>query len=121
MGNTDSGSSGSSTAGSGSTGSGGTGGTTGGSTANGNFSVRWTAPTARSDGSPLSLSDIDGYRIYYGTSRGNYPQQVNLTNGSATSTTVKNLAVGTYYLRMTTYDSAGRESARSPEVTKSVL
>jgi hypothetical protein len=72
----------------------------------------------RADGSPISLADIDGYRIYYGTSRGNYPQQVNLTNGTATSTTVKNLPVGTYYLVMTTYDSAGRESAQSGEVTK---
>ncbi|MBT8123160.1 MAG: fibronectin type III domain-containing protein [Gammaproteobacteria bacterium] len=97
------------------------GSTASSSSRTGNFSLSWTAPTTRADGSPISLADIDGYRIYYGTSKGNYPQKVNLINGTATSATVKNLPVGTYYLRMTTYDSAGRESARSPEVTKSVL
>ena len=75
----------------------------------------------RADGSPLSLADIDGYRIYYGSSRGDYPHQVILGDGTATSASLDNIPVGTYYLVMTTYDSAGRESGRSREVTKSVL
>ena len=88
------------------------------SASTGSFNVSWTAPTTRSDGTPMSLSDIDGYRIYYGTSRGNYTQQVNITNGAATSRTVNNLPVGQYYLVMTTYDQDGRESAQSPEISK---
>jgi len=113
-----SGSSGS-TQSSGKTGSSGSTGSS--SSGTGSFSLGWTAPTTRADGSPISLAEINGYRIYYGTSRGNYPQQFNLTDGTATSATINNIAVGTYYLVMTTYDSAGRESVRSPEVTKRVL
>jgi hypothetical protein len=86
------------------------------------FSLSWTAPTSRADGTPLSLANIDGYRIYYGTTRGNYPNQVNITNGAATGKTVNNLASGKkYYLVMTTYDYAGRESAPSGEVAKTAL
>ena len=91
------------------------------STATGSISVSWTAPAARADGSPLSLADINGYRIYYGSSRGNYPHRVILDDGTATNASVDNVPVGTYYLVMTTYDSAGRESGRSREVTKRVL
>ena len=69
----------------------------------------------------MSLAEIDGYRIYYGTSRGNYTNQVNITNGAATSRTVNNLNQDTYYLVMTTYDNAGRESGRSPEISKQAL
>ena len=88
---------------------------------NGSFSVSWTAPVTRADGTPISLADIDGYRIYYGTSRGKYTNQVNVTNGASTSKTVKNLPAGKYYLVMTTYDNAGRESAHSPEITKQAM
>lgn len=103
----------------GSTGSGGS--TVGGSTSTtGSLSLRWTAPSARSDGSALALSEIGGYRIYYGTSRGNYPGSYDQTNGAATSATVSNLASGTYYLVMSTYDTSGREGPRSAEVTKNV-
>lgn len=90
--------------------------------ATGSFSLSWTAPTTRADGTPLSLASIDGYRVYYGTSRGSYQNQVNITNGAASSKTVNNLAPGKkYYLVMTTYDHAGRESARSPEIAKTAL
>ena len=112
---------------SGSGSSGSTGGSTGGSSTGGgststtgSLSLRWTAPSARSDGSALALSEIGGYRIYYGTSRGNYPGMYDQTNGAATSATVTNLASGAYYLVMSTYDTSGREGPRSPEVTKNV-
>jgi hypothetical protein len=89
--------------------------------ATGSFSLSWTAPTTRADGSPISLADIDGYRVYYGSSKGKYPNQVNITNGAATSRTVNNLMPGTYFLVMTTYDDAGRESSQSPEITKRAM
>ena len=84
----------------------------------GSFSLSWTAPVARADGTPLSLADIGGYRIYYGTSSGNYPNTIDVSDGSAQSATVNNLPLGTYRTVMTTYDSNGLESARSAEVVK---
>lgn len=82
------------------------------------FSLNWTAPVARADGSALSLSDIDGYRIYYGTSAGTYSSSVDVTDGSQTSVTVTGVAAGTYHVVMTTYDINGIESVYSPEVLK---
>jgi len=87
----------------------------------GSFSLGWTAPTTRSDGTPLSLADIDGFRIYYGTTEGVYPDSVNVSDGSAESATVNNIPTGTYYVVMTTYDVNGLESGFSPAVVKSVL
>ena len=86
----------------------------------GSATLSWTAPVARADGSPLSLADIEGYRIYYGTSTGNYPNSVDINDGSAVQLTLNNLPVGTYHLVMTTYDVAGRESVFSPEVIKTI-
>ena len=88
--------------------------------ATGSFTLNWTAPTTRSDGSPLSLSDIAGYRIYYGSSQGDYPNSVNLNDGSADSAVVENIPVGSYFVSMTTYDVYGLESGYSSTVTKQV-
>jgi hypothetical protein len=98
--------------------------TTSGSTAGstpvpGALSLAWTAPATRSDGTPLSLADIGGYRIYYGTTRGSYGANQTVSNSTATSATLSNLVAGTtYYLVMTSYDVAGLESGYSPEVSK---
>jgi hypothetical protein len=84
----------------------------------GSFTLNWTAPVARSDGTPLSLADIDGFRVYYSASPGSYPNSVAVTDGSATSITVRDIPVGAYYMVMTTNDSGGRESAYSGEISK---
>ena len=88
--------------------------------ATGSATISWTAPVARADGSPLSLADIEGYRIYYGSSAGDYPNSVDIDDGTAVQLTLNNLPVGTYHLVMTTYDVAGRESVFSPEVIKTI-
>jgi hypothetical protein len=82
------------------------------------LTLSWVAPVTRSDGTPLSLADIDGYHIYYGNSPGNYPYQVNVSDGTTQQATLKNLAAGTYYIVMTTYDVSGLESSYSVMVKK---
>jgi hypothetical protein len=89
--------------------------------ATGSFSLSWTAPTTRSDGTPLSLADIDGFRIYYGKSKGSYPNSVDVRDGSAQSAVVKNIPVGSYYVVMTTYDVTGLESGYSSAISKNVF
>jgi len=84
----------------------------------GSFSLGWSAPVVRSDGTPLSLADINGYRLYYGALPGTYPDVVEVSDGSATSVTVTGVPRGTRYVVMTTTDSAGRESVYSREVSK---
>jgi hypothetical protein len=86
--------------------------------ATGSLSLSWVAPVARADGTPLSLADIDGFHIYYGKKPGSYPYRVKVTDGTAQRATLKNLASGTYYIVMTTYDVHGRESSHSGMVKK---
>ena len=84
----------------------------------GSLTLQWTAPVTRADGTPLSLADIDGYRIFYGDSAGNYPNRLEVPDGTAQSATITDIPVGTYYIVMTTYDVDGRESAHSSMVAK---
>lgn len=84
----------------------------------GSIGLSWTAPVARADGTPLSLADINGYRIYYGTAAGNYPNRIDVPDGTATSATVTGIPVGSYYLVMTTYDVNGIESSYSQAIRK---
>lgn len=90
-------------------------------TTTGSFSLSWTAPASRTDGSPLALSEIAGYRVHYGTTRGNYPNHINITNGTLQSATLTDVPVGTYYVTMSTYDASGLESSYSTPVVKQVL
>jgi hypothetical protein len=94
-------------------------GTAGGSTV-GTLDLAWTAPVTRADGSPISLSEIGGYRIHYGMTAGAYTNTVNVNDGSLQATTLGGMTPGTYHLVMTTIDTNGLASAYSPELVKVV-
>jgi len=91
-----------------------------GTATTGSLALSWSAPVARADGTPLTLADIDGYRIHYGESSGNYTGHFTLPDGTAQNVTLTGLPVGACYLVMTTYDVDGRESGYSSEVSKIV-
>jgi hypothetical protein len=78
--------------------------------------LSWTAPSERENNEPISLSEIAGYKVYYGTENRRYPKSVNIKDGSATDYTFKNLSAGTYHFALTTYDTAGRESQYSVDI-----
>ena len=82
--------------------------------------LSWSAPSTRTDGEPLSLSDIGGYRLYYGKRKGEYVKGANIKDGAAQSATVTGVPVGIYYVVLTTYDSNGVESDYSSAVRKTV-
>jgi len=84
----------------------------------GSATIRWTPPTTNSDNSPLT--NLAGYRIYYGTSSGNLTQVLNLPNPGITSGVVENLAPGTWYFAVTSYNSSNVESARSNVTSKTI-
>ncbi len=79
--------------------------------------LTWTPPTTREDGSPLLPSEIGGYRVYYGTAPGDYMYEFPFTPAPAVGTTTVDFSPGTYYLVVTTVDTAGRESRFSLERT----
>jgi hypothetical protein len=100
-------------------GSGGSGGSTT-SAGTGSITLAWTAPVARANGAPISLAEIGGFRIYYGKSVASYPKTVDITDGTATTATMNDVPAGKYFIVMTTYDTEGRESRFSLEVSKTV-
>ncbi len=80
------------------------------------INLSWVAPAEREDNSGLLLSEISGYKVYYGTTSGKYPNTIPVNNGSATGYTITGLNSGTYYFVVTTLDTDGRESQYSTEI-----
>ncbi len=102
-----------------SSGSGSSGSGSGSASVVGSVTIGWTPPVARANGDPLSLADISGYRVYYGTASGQYPNRVEINDSTAQKATVKNKQ-GRYYFVVTTVDSGGRESVYSQELVKTI-
>lgn len=84
------------------------------------IALTWAAPSERGDGTALALSEIAGYRIYYGTSQGSYPLSVDILDKAADQAELNNLESGTYYVVVTTIDSDGRESTYSDELSQTI-
>jgi hypothetical protein len=82
--------------------------------------VSWVAPVEREDGTPITMSEIAGYRLYYGTTAGIYPSMVEFTGSDTMNATINGLTSGTYYIVVTTYDVDGRESVHSSMVSTSI-
>jgi hypothetical protein len=80
--------------------------------------LSWTAPTQNTDGS--SITNLAGYRIYYGTSSTALTQVVDVNSAGITTYMLENLAPSTYYFTVRAYNSAGAESASSNVVSKIV-
>jgi len=82
------------------------------------INLSWVAPSEREDNTSIALSEIAGYKIYYGTTQGQYSNSVDVNDGSAAGYTFKAFPSGTYFFVVTTYDTGGRESQYSAEVKK---
>lgn len=80
------------------------------------INLSWTAPSERENNEPISLSEIAGYKVYFGTQQRNYSSSVDINDGSADGHTFSGFSAGTYYFALTTYDTAGRESQYSTEI-----
>jgi hypothetical protein len=82
--------------------------------------LSWQAPSQNTDGSPLS--DLAGFRIYYGTTAGGpYPTSITITNPGIATYFLDNLAPNTYYFVATAFDTSGNESAFSTQASKPLL
>lgn len=92
----------------------------GGGTGTGNSRIlTWTAPTTTMDGSPLTNpNSISGYKVYYGTSPGNYTSSAVV--GNVTTYTVTGLSGGTTYYFAVTASNASGESGYSNEVNRAI-
>ena len=84
----------------------------------GSATLQWQSPTTRTDGS--SLTNLDGFRIRYGTAIGSYPNLIDITNEGLTSAVVSNLPPATYYFVISAYDRNGAESAYAGPTSKTI-
>lgn len=80
--------------------------------------LTWTAPTLNEDGTPLI--DLEGYKIFWGTTSGNYPNSVTLEDETLTTYVVPDLSPGTYYFAAKAFNSARQDSRFSGEAVKAV-
>ncbi len=73
--------------------------------------LTWEPPITNADGTPLT--DLAGYRVYFGPGSGNYIYKNNV--GDVTICTIGGLTRGTWCFVVTAYDTAGNESDYSNE------
>jgi hypothetical protein len=86
----------------------------------GSVSLSWTAPTQRTDGTPMSMADLAGYTLDYGPSESNYTSSIDIDDPFTTSLVVTDLPAGVYYFALKARDTAGQESGYSAAVSKQV-
>lgn len=80
--------------------------------------LSWEAPLQRVDGSPLT--NLAGFRLYYGTNSNNLNNVVEVADPGARSRVIGNLTVGTWFFAASAYDTTGLESARSNVASKTI-
>lgn len=87
-------------------------------TAPGSVTLSWFPPTENADGT--ALTDLSGYRIYYGRNPNTLQRTLVLENPGLTNYVVENLTPAIWYFAMTSVNSDGVESSRSDMVSKPI-
>ena len=83
----------------------------------GAVTLNWLPPSDNTDGS--TLTDLTGFKIYYGTSQDSMSEIITINNPSISTYVVENLSSNnTYFFTITTYNSKGIESVYSNVVSK---
>jgi uncharacterized lipoprotein NlpE involved in copper resistance len=85
---------------------------------NGTATLSWEAPTTTTTGS--ALTDLAGYRIYYGINASDLSQTVQLNSIGVQTYLIDNLGQGTWYFAIKAVTTAGVESALSDVVSKTI-
>lgn len=78
--------------------------------------LEWVAPEFRQDGTPLSLDDIAGYKVYMGNDDSNMDVIAFVDEPSANSLEVEDLSRGVYYIAISAIDENQLESPISDAV-----
>jgi hypothetical protein len=84
----------------------------------GSATLSWDAPTTDTNGQPLT--NLAGYRIYYGESQTALSETVNLSGTGLQTYVIDNLSAGTWYFAIKAVNGSGMESALSNVVSKTI-
>jgi hypothetical protein len=82
----------------------------------GSATLSWVAPSTNTDNS--TLTDLAGFRVYYGKAANTLDQIIRVTNPTVTQQVVDNLVSGTWYFAVTAVSSTGAESSLSAVASK---
>ncbi len=85
---------------------------------NGTANLNWTAVTQNTNGT--ALTDLAGYKVYYGTAANAMNTVVDLANPTVTSYVVSNLSSGTWYFGIVAYATDGSQSTLSNIGSKTI-
>jgi hypothetical protein len=77
--------------------------------------LSWKPPTLNSNGT--ALTNLAGYRIYYGTSAIALTRAITINSVGVTTEVVTDLSPGTYYFALMAFNAAGAESKLSNVVS----
>ena len=86
------------------------------STAAAAVTLSWEAPTQNTDGS--QLTDLAGYRIYYGVDSGNLSNVIEISNPSVSTYVVEGLTPDIWHFASTALNDQGQESDFSSQVSR---
>jgi hypothetical protein len=89
-----------------------------GAAATGVASLRWEAPPAKLDGSPLD--DLAGYRILYGRSSENLDLSILISDPAVTSYEIGSLTPGIWYFAVVAVNAGGLEGPPTTITSKSI-
>jgi hypothetical protein len=87
--------------------------------ASGSATLSWIPPTQNADGS--ALTNLAGYRIYYGTNSSVLNMSVQVSNPGISTYVISNLPPATWYFTIKAYNSVNVESDFSKQVSKKIL
>ncbi len=80
--------------------------------------LSWTAVSANTNGAPLT--DLAGYKVYYGTSANDMSTVVVVPDPGVTTYLVTNLSSGTWYFAVAAYTGSGTEGQLSNVASKTI-
>jgi fibronectin type III domain protein len=80
--------------------------------------VSWDAPTSNTNGTPLT--DLTGYRIYYGSSPGELVETIRIGSIGMQTYVIDDLEPGTWYFAVVAVAANGAESSLSDIAVKTI-
>lgn len=80
--------------------------------------LNWTAPTEKANGDILTMNELAGYQIVYGTSNDPFANVIAINQPYASNHTIDGLPAGDYTFRISAYDNMGRISTYSNSISK---
>ncbi|WP_258546023.1 DUF4998 domain-containing protein [Marinobacter pelagius] len=82
--------------------------------------LSWTAPLTRENGESLTMGEIAGFEVVYGTNPDSLDQSLAIGDASVDELLVDELTAGTWYFAIRTLDTDGNRSRLSEVVYKQI-